>query len=124
MIDISALNALILFSEIDDSWAPSDQNRKRPAFLRLLALSLAKEHMMKRTNIPKQNFSAELLAEVRASTTDPVASTSDTRNPPARKRGICGCCKSKCDSKCVICSKFICKLSRKIVCTSCIEANK
>lgn len=120
ILDISALNAYILFSEIDVSWAPTDRNRKRPEFLRQLALSLAKAHMMKRTRLPQQGFSAQLLTEIRTTCTVSEASSNNpTSHSGTRKRGICSCCKSKSDIKCSICSNFICKTNRKTLCSSC-----
>lgn len=124
MLDISALNAFIIFSEIDVSWAPGDLNRRRPEFLRQLALSLANEYMIKRSKIPQQPFSAELLAEIRTSSLVTIASSSSSaKNSPARKRGICSCCNTKSDHKCVICGKFICKPNRKTICLTCNDSN-
>lgn len=124
IIDISALNAFILYSEIDSSWAANDSNRRRPEFLRQLAMSLSEEYMLKRTAKPKNPFAAELLTQQQASSSKSVPSASGgTKISAPRKRGNCNCCKSKCDAKCIICNRFVCKLNRKTICTSCCESN-
>lgn len=45
IVDISALNALILYLEIDSSWPANDSNRRRLEFLRQLAMCLSEEYM-------------------------------------------------------------------------------
>lgn len=121
MIDISALNAYILYSEINPSWTSKDQTRMRPEFLRKLALSLAEPHMMKRTRIPQHAFSAQLLKEIRVPSSLPENSSNSPTSSKTRKRGICNCCKSKSDIKCSICTKFICKNNKKTLCFLCDE---
>lgn len=96
ILDISALNAYIIFSDIDDSVRHGDQKRKRPEFLKNLALSLAYSFMMKRTPQPYQQFSADLLEKLRAPPTD-VCTSSAGSVAGTRKRGFCLCCKAKSD---------------------------
>ena len=67
MVDISALNAFILYSESDSLWAANDSNRRRPEFLRQLAMCLSEEYMLKRTVIAKDTFAAELLSQLQTS---------------------------------------------------------
>lgn len=124
IVDISALNAFILYTGIDSSWAANDSNRKRPEFLRQLAMCLSEEYMLNRTVKPKNLFAAELLTQQQASSSNSVLSTSDDKKTAVqRKRRICNCCKSKCDAKCIICNRFVCKLNRKTICSSCCENN-
>lgn len=120
MLDISALNSYIIFSDIDASWAPADQNRRRPEFLRKLSLSLANAYMMKRSRVPQQHFSAKLLSEMRApASLDSASCSTVSHKTVARKRGICSCCNSKSDIRCSKCGSFICKPGRKIYCLAC-----
>lgn len=57
MIDISALNAYILYNDVSPNWKPKQTNKKRRCFLEQLGLDLAKNYMMMRSHQPKSTAS-------------------------------------------------------------------
>ena len=63
MIDISALNALIICNDVNPNWQ-KDKNTKRRVFLRELALSLAKPYMAARKGMPRTESAASMLLAV------------------------------------------------------------
>ena len=60
--DISALNAYIIYKEIDPNWMTKQKHTKRKCFLRELAISLASPYMEKRKKLPRKELSAVLLS--------------------------------------------------------------
>lgn len=63
MIDISALNALIIFKDVNPNWQKNKQTMRR-VFLRELGLSLAKPYMAARKGIPRTESAVSLLSAV------------------------------------------------------------
>lgn len=63
MVDISALNALIVFKDVNPNWQTNKQTMRR-VFLRELGLSLAKPYMAMRKGMPRTESAASLLSAV------------------------------------------------------------
>lgn len=82
MIDISALNALIIFKEIHPNWQTTQKTTIRRNFLRELGLSLAKPYIAARKNKPRSAPSASLHSNISAD----VDSTSTYQHTTTNKR--------------------------------------
>lgn len=124
-------------------WYTGDISKKRPTFLRQLALALADEYMKRRLGTPRLQPSADLLTDIRSTSALSMASSSSilsrsnspftfrsnsasrSRTPAqtGRKRGHYSCCNSKTDIKCTLCDKFVCKKNRDMICLACIDRN-
>lgn len=135
MIDISALNALIIFKEIHTNWQTTQKTTIRRNFLRELGLSLAKPYIAARKNTPRSASSSSLHLNISAD----VPSTSTCQNPPKRAKSVpplikgrarCHLCyESNSDTKnnlygniCCFCAKSACKKEHnRNVCVKCIE---
>lgn len=139
MIDISALNAYIIYNEVNPNWHPNQSSTKRKSFLHDLGLSLARGYMVSRPNSPKNASSQSLLERVRD---ENDAGTSTQSQPPIkrkrtttttssgepRKRARCVYCVKEKGTKnvhsseivCSVCDQNICKAKHNInVCTEC-----
>lgn len=67
IIDISALNALIIFKEVFPNWQTTQKTTLRRNFLRELGLSLSQPYMNMRKGMPRSESSASLLSASRES---------------------------------------------------------
>lgn len=63
MIDISALNALIIFKDVKPNWQTNKPTMRR-VFLRELGISLAKSYMTMRKGVPRNESAASLLSVI------------------------------------------------------------
>ena len=132
MIDISALNAYIIFKKINPNWH-SNQKTMRRIFLRELALSLATPYMNIRKGIPRTEPSASVLSAFSSSSLERSTSTlcesvqkrSKSESPKAR----CHICFSKktetknnlYQTMCCFCKKGVYKdTHNRNVCINCI----
>ena len=64
MIDISALNAYIIFKEVYPNWQTTQIQTMRRNFLRELGFALAKPYMTTRKGMPRTAPAASLLSSV------------------------------------------------------------
>lgn len=64
IIDISALNAYIIYNEINPNWQANDKKNRRRNFLHELGKALAKPYMSNRRTMPRSESSASLLSSV------------------------------------------------------------
>ncbi|XP_031639747.1 piggyBac transposable element-derived protein 4-like, partial [Contarinia nasturtii] len=67
IIDISALNAFIIFKEVSPNWQTTQKTTLRRNFLRELGYSLAQPYMDMRKGVPRSESSASLLSASRES---------------------------------------------------------
>lgn len=134
IIDISALNALIIFKEIDPDWQTNQKATIRRNFLRELGLALAKPYMSLRAGKPRTSSSASLLSSVTLQeTNEPIPPPSKrSKSVPAQAKGRLRChiCYTeKASTKnnmhetiCCFCNKGICKANHsRNVCVECIS---
>lgn len=124
IIDISALNAYIIFNEVCPNWQPKNVKSKRRNFLHELGVSLAKPYMANRNRMPRSESSASLLSSVSQESlpssensmairharrdTSPSSSSRDTSPfpsftppPPKRAKSVPPQCEGR--SRCHIC---------------------
>jgi len=115
MLDISAFNAFTIFNEIDPVFSQKYKKRSRAQFQEKLGLSLA-SNFLKSNIAPSQSKPANTLENI--------------RSPPSKRiRGKCGQCSNtpqknnKCDFICSMCSQFLCKSHKLIICQTCTDIN-
>lgn len=147
MIDVSALNALVLYNEINPTWCTKRKNKRRRIFIERLGLELANPFMMARKgcSTPHSNPSREYLFGVQSSSSSsscesPLTTTSEEKtnasNLPKKptKRGRCYVCTDESKAKsmkndnmtqlvCIYCKRNACKYHTYDVCYSCYEKN-
>ena len=122
LMNIGGINAQILFKFACPAKAPEH----RRVFLKNLALSLMKEHLIFRSNVRHlpQDISAFLKANYGRGD-QPI--TEEERTPP--KRGVCWSCvfnkRSSASMKCCRCQSFTCKnhSAVEVVCNNCKDEN-
>ncbi|XP_037931805.1 piggyBac transposable element-derived protein 4-like [Teleopsis dalmanni] len=128
LIDISALNAFILWTEINPNWQ-SRKLCKRRIFLQELGESLVQPCILQRNHMPRSEASAALVRNVQHEYETPSMSL----EPPPKilrssERKRCQLCPSKQEkkthTKCNVCHKFVCPTHREtktITTTFCID---
>lgn len=134
IIDISALNAYIIYNEIDPNWKLTQKHTKRKSFLHELAISLAMPYMEKRKKRPRNELSliiqSKLLSKDIADPNDDTAGTSKNAKVDKTSKNIRARCqkcyhlgenKNKWTSTfCFLCQKPCCKDNHsKTVCMDC-----
>lgn len=127
IIDISALNALVIFKEINPNWQTSQKTTIRRNFLRELGLSLSRPYMASRTGKPRSSSTMNL-HEMASSSHVSKRSKSVPLQTKGRQRCLM-CCESNSASKnnmhttiCCFCLKGACKSTHnRNVCVKCIE---
>lgn len=147
MLDVSAYNSLVLWTEIDPSWN-KQKNFKRRLFLGELGEALVTPFMIRRQGIPRTPSSQNMVKEAQACSLENGASPepapyhkvmearacsakvketgpSPVSTPSKRKR--CQVCESKLSKKtnmtCNKCNMYICK-SHAVITTSCYPCDK
>ena len=109
MMDISAYNAFVIYSEIKPIWNQRKKYKRR-IFLEELSKSLVKEEIIRRKRVPQGNNAVNLVKSLQPS-------------PSAAKRGRCYICKNdtKYSTKCDKCMRFLCSEHSKIIkkCNNC-----
>lgn len=117
MLDISALNAYIIFTHIFSDWnrKKTNINIRRRLFLEELGEALTVPFATNRSHPPRmsQQFHAELHPQ-----------TSMSHLQPNNKRGRCYICSSKNNrnvfaSRCEKCARFICASHKYSICHNC-----
>lgn len=136
IIDISALNAYIIYNEIDPNWMQSQKHTKRKCFLRELAMSLASPYMEQRQKLPRNELSVAFLAKFATKNIDDINDSTPgpskkqkTLKAPKVKRARCQKCyhlgenKNKWTSSCCyLCKKPCCNEKHaKNICVDCIN---
>ena len=122
IIDVSAYNAFVIWSEINKDWNSGTLSRRR-IFLEQLGYALVKPQIERRRCLPRASTAA-------ATVVKDIQTETDTPTPPVdqtagRKRGRCQVCPNRNDSKtintCVKCKKYVCKEHACTLCTSCVQ---
>ena len=127
LMDISAFNAYILWTEINPGW---EKNKlyKRRLFLEQLGEALADAHIKRRSRLPSAAASVSIIKRVQEKD---IASTSShspsVTHQCASKRKRCQLCPTKLEKKtfteCIICKKFVCPAHRHMITTSTTYCN-
>ncbi|XP_060754181.1 uncharacterized protein LOC132864778 [Neoarius graeffei] len=123
IIDVSAYNAFVIWSEICPEWN-AGKLFKRRMFLEELGKALVVPHIEQRKSMPRTPTAAATVREIQdsASTSTPVREVSAGSK---RKRKRCQICKPAVDVKtsstCVKCGKFICTKHTVMACPSCAK---
>lgn len=132
IIDISALNAFILFKDVNPEWKTTQKHKRRKCFLHELALALAKNYIQKRRNEPKNEASIAIVRRLKGLEEDPTDTDDSSKERLPHKRRRCNDCyngEPKQDKKtflyCSICKKAICKdLHAEQICKCCLKKLK
>lgn len=133
IIDISALNALIIFKDIHPTWQETQKTTIRRKFLKELGLALAQPYMATRVRKPRAETAARLLTDI--SLDAPSCSSNPPKQPkivPSQIKGRARCylCyENRSASKnnvfetiCCFCKKAACKKEHnRNICVKCIE---
>jgi hypothetical protein len=122
ILDISTVNAYILFLAVNPDWKPKSQRRRRH-FDEALGMALALDHIRRREVLPRQETTAKFVKSTQKQLKDNANSTPKSQGLDGinRKRGRCYLCKSdnKFQNVCFMCGKYICKSHLRQVCTKC-----
>lgn len=122
VLDISAVNAYILFLAANPDWKVKSKRRRR-LFIESLGMGLVQDHICRRDILPRQEAAAKLVKNVQCQSEDDANSIPETAGSAStrRKRGRCYLCKSdnKFQNVCIKCGKFVCKTHSNQVCTKC-----
>lgn len=124
ILDISVINAFVLFNSVCPEWNNKKHHRRR-LFIQSLGEALIKPHMKKRVHLPRSTGARNIITNLCSSNAE-LSNTpgSSTEVTGAQKRGRCGSCQNSYNrhtSKCTICKKFICKAHTRNVCYQCMK---
>jgi len=110
MLDVSALNAFVLWSEINPGWNAGKSWRRR-IFLEELGKALVSPQIERRRSVPYGVASMTMLNQIRGQpSSESIASTSTATSPTKRKRcHVCTSNKKKTSTVCGKCRQYICK---------------
>ncbi|XP_051915601.1 piggyBac transposable element-derived protein 4-like [Hippocampus zosterae] len=115
MLDVSAYNAFVVWTEVSTGWNIGKFNRRR-LFLEELGKALVRPHIERRQRVPRAPGSAELVRELQAASKAATSTGSTGLRPvdaKGTKRKRCQFCPSNKDRKttttCHNCKKYICR---------------
>ncbi|KAM4552412.1 piggyBac transposable element-derived protein 4-like [Odontesthes bonariensis] len=120
ILDVSALNAYVVWTAIDPTWNRG-KSFKRRLFLAELGKALVTPLIQRRQHIPRTPASASLVMSVQA----PAAALALAALPQqgqGQKRKRCGLCAprdNKTSLRCCKCDAYVCKVHMCVTCHSC-----
>ena len=124
LMNIAGINSWVIYTFN----TPSDEPQRRIRFLKNLSLSLMKEHLVSRSQIP--SLPRDVSAFLEKYRPLPVEDDGDgIAGRPPKKRGRCFSCgrqkNSSTSMKCDKCNRFICRQHSKkqIICAKCSNTN-
>ncbi|CAM4284688.1 unnamed protein product [Leuciscus chuanchicus] len=85
MLDVSALNAFVLWSEINPAWN-AGKNFRRRIFLEELGKALVSPQIQRRKSVPRGAASLRMLNQIRQPSSENIPGTSTATPPTKRKR--------------------------------------
>ncbi|XP_039633663.1 piggyBac transposable element-derived protein 4-like [Perca fluviatilis] len=126
MLDVSAYNSFVLWSEINPAWNKGKNNRRR-LFMEELGRQLVMPHIKRRKVNPRTSAAAKLVNEIQqfsSSSTSAAAAPCPPALPgPSTKRSRCKFCPRRTDVKtskmCQKCNAHICKDHAITTCLAC-----
>ncbi|XP_063049276.1 piggyBac transposable element-derived protein 4-like [Engraulis encrasicolus] len=125
MLDVSAYNAFIIWTEVDPGWNSRKTFRRR-LFLDELGRSLVSSYIERRKFFPRTEASLPVVRDIQPTPTSPSCDGNQEGSPKTSKRQRCQSCPAKKDRKsnttCHKCKKRICKehTTTMTYCDSCI----
>lgn len=124
MLDISAYNAFVIFTEINTEWNKNKKIKSR-LFLEELGNELILQEISRRSVLPRSSAAKMIVINTRKT----AETTEKAPKPTNLKRGRCFICPSRSNStkysrKCGSCENFICKTHSEIsiLCTSSLKS--
>ncbi|XP_028820478.1 piggyBac transposable element-derived protein 4-like [Denticeps clupeoides] len=125
ILDVSAVNAFIVWTAIDPTWNHGKSNKRR-LFLQELGKKLVMPHMSRRQHLPQSPGATRLVLQARTSLADrdggSFAHATDTPATPASRRQCVFCSTRKvCCCTCIKCGKNVCKEHYRTICSSCFH---
>ncbi|XP_049323545.1 piggyBac transposable element-derived protein 4-like [Astyanax mexicanus] len=125
MLDVSAYNAYVVWTEIDPGWN-GEKPFKRRLFLEELGKSLVSPYIERRKRLPRTEASVRLVKGLQPTLTSSSCDTNQGGDSRSSKRKRCQSCPANKDRKsnttCHTCKKFICAEHTVTIkyCDSCI----
>lgn len=128
MMDISALNAYIVWTAIDPAWHQGMSHRRR-LFLEELGKKLVTPQIARRQHLPKTPESTSLILEAQVGSSNPTidsasstSTTSPSCIPTTHVRRQCVLCPTRkvVFCTCKNCGKHVCKDHYNTICSSCL----
>ncbi|XDV11586.1 hypothetical protein PO909_000484 [Leuciscus waleckii] len=86
MLDVSALNAFVLWSEINPAWN-AGKNFRRRIFLEELGKALVSPQIQRRKSVPRGAASLRMLNQIRQPSSENIPGTS-TATPPTKRKSM------------------------------------
>lgn len=129
MIDVSAYNSYVIWTEINPAWN-CKKNFKRRLYLVELAEQMIDAHILRRTKKPRGQLARDLVQNMQeAQCSSSVVRPLVTKNDTPYKRQRCFFCphhknSSKHSNTCDVCKKFICQVHKTTICVDCFAAYK
>ncbi|XP_070607652.1 piggyBac transposable element-derived protein 4-like, partial [Erythrolamprus reginae] len=124
IIDVSAYNSFVLWSDIDPNWNKKRLHKRR-LFLEELGMSLIQPYLEARKYQPRCEEALAIMQATQQHAQEETNPTPSTSSTPSTKRRRCGLCPSSNDNKtnltCINCKKYICKAH---TCYYCIHCSK
>ncbi|CAM4608293.1 unnamed protein product [Leuciscus chuanchicus] len=125
MIDVSAINAFVVWKAINPEWERG-KCFKRRLFLEQLGKALVSPHMKSRKRLPRTPASVNVLKKIQDPSSDSEEeSPGPSTKPPSSKRKRCEVCPRNKDTKsgrqCTKCNKNICLAHTVNICKMCMD---
>ncbi|KRZ12308.1 PiggyBac transposable element-derived protein 4 [Trichinella zimbabwensis] len=121
IIDVSANNGYLLWTHCSPEWNASKKYRRR-LYLEELGKALITPQILRRKRIPRAFMSAHLVQKVQSEEQGTAGSTVQAASNRKRSRcELCDATDNKTSTRCVKCSKYICKAHTCIYCVHCAD---
>ena len=124
LIDMAALNALIVFRKCHPSWGTKFRCRKRKEFIYLLAEHLTSPLIRNRVTDQPHGLRRSVMSAIQQVQTSLSEEQMDASSQaqPEQKRGSCFLCpvRSRSSKKCARCNRYVCRSHFVNVCNKCI----
>lgn len=135
MLDVSAINAFIIFTELNPQWADAKKFARRRFFLKELGHGLVDPFITSRKYLPRGKNAAEVVKRVQKRTYDQMSNESEesttstglTHTPITKVRARCHMCPSQSNvhsARCDKCKKPVCPAHKFLICESCEKTLK
>ncbi|XP_005997448.1 piggyBac transposable element-derived protein 4-like [Latimeria chalumnae] len=121
IVDVSAYNAFVLWTDINTTWNAGKLYRRR-IFLELLGKALVTPLIQRRSRMPRAPTAIALIQNVQ---TEGDSASLSVATGLCKKRARCNYCPSSNDNKtnvtCVKCRKYLCKRHMSTFCPTCAK---
>ncbi|KRX37671.1 PiggyBac transposable element-derived protein 4 [Trichinella murrelli] len=123
IIDVSAYNAYVLWTEKHPAWNVGRLHKRR-LFLEELGKALVQPEMMRRKTLPRTAAAKSAVERLRKDAEQPSTSGIIDTDTSGKKRARCQLCASRDNNtsvRCKKCQKYICKDHKQSYCNLCAE---